>query len=234
MPLPFSRPAVIRLRRCRGGSQIRPPSVDPDVRRARRLGAPPHRVSPFGRVPFSAAKKEPKRRRGWAPMGVPAHSRATPEPPFTGDTPTPLCKISDAQNTAPGFDSFRATGPWFCAKFRFVPFHRRAWFRPAVADGTGRGAHRTEPFRKQKTGGPVSRPYGVSDKSPGQREGQASLLWGDGEAFCGGRLHGTAPTQGNTPRCRPGRGGATLSPTGARGPQCAPTQKFPAPGDNSL
>ena len=80
MPLPFSRPAVIRLRRCRGGSQIRPPPVDHDVRRVRRLGAPPHRVSPFGRVPFSAAKKEPKRRRGWAPMGVPAHSRATPRP----------------------------------------------------------------------------------------------------------------------------------------------------------
>ena len=133
-----------------------------------------------------------------------------------------------------GFHSSRATGPWCSTKFRLVPFYSRAWFRPAVADGTGRGAHRTEPFRKQKTGGPVSRPYGVSDKSPGQREGQASLLWGDGEAFCGGRLHGTAPTQGNTPRCRPGRGGATLSPTGARGPQCAPTQKFPAPGDNSL
>ena len=35
-----------------------------DTRRARRLGAPSHRVSPFGRVPFFAAKKEPKRRRG--------------------------------------------------------------------------------------------------------------------------------------------------------------------------
>ena len=130
----------------------RPPSVDHDVRRARRLGAPPHRVSPFGRVPFSAAKKEPKRRRGWAPMGVPAHSRATPGPPFTGDTPTPLCKISGAQNTAPGFDSFRATGPWFCAKFRFMPFHSRAWFRPAVAEGAGSCPRRSAPFPRTGDG----------------------------------------------------------------------------------
>ena len=36
-----------------------------------------------------------------------------------------------------GFGSFRATGPWCRAKFRPVPFHRRAWFRPAVAEGAG-------------------------------------------------------------------------------------------------
>ena len=156
----------------------RPPSVDHDVRRARRLGAPPHRVSPFGRVPFSAAKKEPKRRRGWAPMGVPAHSRATPGPPFTGDTPTPLCKISGAQNTAPGLNSFRATGPWFCAKFRFMPCHRRAWFRPAVAEGAGSEVRRTEPF-------------------PRTGDGQASVppLWGAGEIYPGRKQAGGSRTR---------------------------------------
>ena len=81
-----------------------------------------------------------------APAGPP------PAPLFTGDTPTPLCKISGAQNTAPGFDSFRATGPWFCAKFRFVPFHSRAWFRPAVAEGAGSCPRRTAPFPRTGDG----------------------------------------------------------------------------------
>ena len=160
MPLPFSRPAVIRLRRCRGGSQIRPPPVDHDVRRVRRLGAPPHRVSPFGRVPFSAAKKEPKRRRGWAPMGVPAHSRATPGPPFTGVIPIPFRRSSGAQNTVPGVDSFRATGPWSGAKFWPAPFYNRAWFRPAVAEGAGRGRAGRSRSHESGTGGSQTRPYG--------------------------------------------------------------------------
>ena len=60
-----------------------------------------------------------------------------PVPRLRGDTPIPFCKISGAQNTAPGFDFFRATGPWCCAKFRPVRFHSRAWFRPAVAEGAG-------------------------------------------------------------------------------------------------
>ena len=60
----------------RGGSQIRPSSVDRDARRARRLIG----FRPFGRVSFPAMGKKPKDRREWAPMGVPAHSRATPGP----------------------------------------------------------------------------------------------------------------------------------------------------------
>ena len=36
-------------------------------------------------------------------------------------------------------DPSRAAGPWCGAKFRPVPFYRRAWFRPAVAEGAGRG-----------------------------------------------------------------------------------------------
>ena len=139
---------------------------------------------PLGEFLFLRRKKEPKRRRGWAPMGVPAHSRATPGPPFAGDTPTPLCKISGAQNTAPGFDSFRATGPWFCAKFRFMPFHSRAWFRPAVAEGAGSCPRRTAPFPRTGDGrvwdSPLRRTTAISEI---RREGQAPPLRGDGETF---------------------------------------------------
>lgn len=34
-----------------------------------------------------------------------------PGPPFTGDTPTPFRRSSGAQNTVPGLNSVRATGP---------------------------------------------------------------------------------------------------------------------------
>ena len=46
--------------RRRGGSQTRPPSVDCDARRARRLGAPPYRVSPCGASFFPSDGKETK------------------------------------------------------------------------------------------------------------------------------------------------------------------------------
>ena len=119
----------------------------PDFPRERRRGGPmrpPANVRngfvprggfrPLGRVPFFAAKKEPKRRRGWAPMGVPAHSRTTPGPPVTGDTPTPFRKISGAQNTVSGVDSFRATGPWSAQNFGLhhftaVPGSDQPWQR---------------------------------------------------------------------------------------------------------
>ena len=109
------------------------------------------RVSPFGRVPFFAAKKEPKRRRGWAPMGVPAHSRTTPGPPVTGDTPTPFRKISGAQNTVSGVDSFRATGPWSAQNFGLhhftaAPGSDQPWQRVRV------GGRRTEPFPRTGDG----------------------------------------------------------------------------------
>ena len=160
---------------------------------------------------------------------------APPPDPIYGGYPYTFPQKFRRAKYGSGFHSSRATGPWCSTKFRLVSFYSRAWFRPAVADGTGRGAHRTEPFRKQKTGGPVSRPYGVSDKSQGQREGQAPPLRGDGEAFCGGRWEATwdRPYAGKHAKmsARPWRGNPL--PHGARGPQCAPMQKFPAPGDNS-
>ena len=102
-------------------------------------------------------------------------SGATPEPPFTGDTPTPLCKISGVQNTAPVFDSFQATGPWFCAKFRFVPFHSRAWFRPAVAEGAGSEVRRTAPFPRTGDGQASVPPLrGAGEIYPGRKQAGGS------------------------------------------------------------
>ena len=100
------------MRRRMGSPCGRPPPVDRDVRRARRLGAPYLAgFRPAGRPPLPAAAKEAKRRRGWAPMGVPAHSRSAPGPPFTGDTPIPSCNISGAQNTVTGMIPSGPLGP---------------------------------------------------------------------------------------------------------------------------
>ena len=144
------------MARRRGGSQTRPSSADHDTYRSRRLTG----FRPAGRPPLPTAAKEAKRRRGWAPMGVPAHSRATPGPPFTGVIPIPFRRSSGAQNTVPGVDSFRATGPWSGAKFWPAPFYNRAWFRPAVAEGAGRGRAGRSRSHETGTGGSQTRPYG--------------------------------------------------------------------------
>ena len=144
------------MARRRGGSQTRPSSADHDTYRSRRLTG----FRPAGRPPLPTAAKEAKRRRGWAPMGVPAHSRATPGPPFTGVIPIPFRRSSGAQNTVPGVDSFRATGPWSGAKFWPAPFYNRAWFRPAVAEGAGRGRAGRSRSHESGTGGSQTRPYG--------------------------------------------------------------------------
>ena len=187
LPLPFSRPAVIRLKHCRGGSQIRPPSVDHDVRRARRLTG----FRPLGEFLFPRRKRNQNAAGGGLRWASPPIVAPPPAPLFTGDTPTPRCKISGAQNTAPVFDSFRATGPWFCAKFRFVPFHSRAWFRPAVAEGAGSCPRRTAPFPRTGDGrvwdSPLRRTTAISEI---RREGQAPPLRSDGETFCGGEQAG--------------------------------------------
>ena len=145
---------------------------------------------PLGEFLFPRRKRN-QNAAGGVPRSPHGSSGATPEPPFTGDTPTPLCKISGAQNTAPGFDSFRATGPWFCAKFRFVPFHSRACFRPAVAGGAGSGPRRSAPFPRTGDGrvwdSPLRRTTAISEI---RREGQAPPLRSDGETFCGGEQAG--------------------------------------------
>ena len=98
------------------GLLTRPPSVGRDTRRARRLGAPPYRVSPCGASFFPNDGKETKgspgedshRRREQVPSGS---SSFSPGPPFTGDTPIPSCNISGAQNTVPGLIPFGPPGP---------------------------------------------------------------------------------------------------------------------------
>ena len=157
LPLPRSPPAVVRLRRRRGGSPARP--------------------LVFGSVSFYAEgfalRGEslcPRRQRdqnaaGGVPRSPHGSSGATPGPPFTGVIPIFFRKSSGAQNTVPGFYFFRATGPWCGAKFRPVTFYRRAWFRPAVAEGAGSEMRRSELPRKQETGGPVSHPYGMKRRS---------------------------------------------------------------------
>ena len=83
---------------------------------------------------------------------------APPGPPFTGVIPIPFHRSSGAQNTAPSFDSFRATGPWCGAKFWPAPFHRCAWFRPAVAESAGRGRAGRSRSHESGTGGSQTRP----------------------------------------------------------------------------
>ena len=94
-------------------------------------------------------------------MGVPAHSRTSPRPPFTGVIPIPFCRSSGAQNMVPGF--------WFlpghlalmrckipvCSSSppRLVPTSR--------GRGCGIGGVPIGIAPKTRNSGPVSRPYGV-------------------------------------------------------------------------
>ena len=146
---------------------------------------------PLGEFLFLRRKRNQNAAGGGLRWASPPIVAPPPAPLFTGDTPTPLCKISGAQNTAPGFDSFRATGPWFCAKFRFMPFHSRAWFRPAVAEGAGSCPRRSAPFPRTGDGrvwdSPLRRTTAISEI---RREGQAPPLRSDGETFCGGEQAG--------------------------------------------
>ena len=211
----------------RGGSQIRPSSVDRDARRARRLTG----FRPFGRVSFPAMGKKPKDRREWAPMGVPAHSRATPGPPFTEDTPIRFRKSSGAQNTVPDFIPPGPLGPGAVQNsglchFTAAPGSDQLWQMAQVGGRTGRNRSENRKragqcpaptacqTNRRDSGRGKPLPYGVTEKH---------------SAADGGRLHGTAPTQGNTPRCRPGRGGATLSPTGRGGRSAPPCKNFRLP-----
>ena len=55
-------------------------------------------------------------------MGVPAHSRSSPGPPFTGDTPTPFRKSSGAQNMVPGMIPPGPLGPGVVQNFGLCHF----------------------------------------------------------------------------------------------------------------
>ena len=87
-----------------GPRPARPPRTMTPVGR----GDPARRLTgfrPAGRPPLPAAAKEAKRRRGWAPMGVPAHSRSIPGPPeFTGAQfwrPLGRCQAREGQRLPP-------------------------------------------------------------------------------------------------------------------------------------
>ena len=134
---------MICRRCCRGGSQPRPPFVDHDVRRARRLGAPYLAgFRPAGRPPLPTAAKEAKRRRGrlTSPSGTGSLRLqfVLPRTPIYGGYPYPFPQDFRRAKYGSGYDPSRAAGPWCGAKFWPVPFYRRAWFRPAVAEGAGR------------------------------------------------------------------------------------------------
>ena len=75
---------------------------------------------PAGRVPFSSAKKEPKRRRGelrWASPPIVAHPV-----PIYGGYPIPLCNISGAQNMVPGLIPSGPLGPSTAQNFGLCYF----------------------------------------------------------------------------------------------------------------
>ncbi len=96
----------------------------------------------MGRVSFPAIGKKPKDRRGrlTSPSGTSSFRLqfVLPRTPVYGGYPYTLMQDFRRAKYGSGYDSFRATGPWCGAKFRPVPFYRRAWFRPAVAEGAGR------------------------------------------------------------------------------------------------
>ena len=93
---------------------------------------------PAGRPPLPAAAKEAKRRRGCPAVAL-RLQRIHPRAPVYGRYPYTFPQKVRRAKYGSGSRFFRATGPWCGAKFRPVTFYRRAWFRPAVAGGAGRG-----------------------------------------------------------------------------------------------
>ena len=126
------------------------------------------------------ARGDSHRRRGTSSLRL---QFVLPDPPFTG-IPLSLSARFPARKIWFRYDSSRATGPWCGAKFWPVPFYRRAWFRPAVAEGAGRG---TPDEAVPKPGGmtgetsrmgrrPQRAPYGVFNSPFGSGE-TGSVSW---------------------------------------------------------
>ena len=99
---------------------------------------------PAGRVSFPAMGKKPKDRRGrlTSPSGTGSLRLqfVLPQSPVYGRYPYTFPQNFRRAKYGSGYDFSRATGPWCGAKFWPVPFYRRAWFRPAVAEGANRGS----------------------------------------------------------------------------------------------
>ena len=142
---------------------------------ARPLGrgvSPPRR-----RVSFPAMGKKPKDRRGR--LTSPSETSSLrlqfvlPQSPVYGRYPYTFPQNFRRAKYGSGYDFSRATGPWCGAKFWPVPFYRRAWFRPAVAEGAGSGVRRTRPFQKP-AGGASPSPTGWQGKRPSAGNGRVS------------------------------------------------------------
>ena len=137
----------------------------------KKLETPPYEfwdggVRPAGRVSFPAMGKKPKDRRGR--LTSPSETSSLrfqfvlPQSPVYGRYPYTFPQNFRRAKYGSGYDSSRATGPWCGAKFWPVPFYRRAWFRPAVAEGAGSGVCRLGLLRKQETAGRCPAPTAFS------------------------------------------------------------------------
>ena len=149
----------------------RPLTVDHDARRTRRLGTPPHRVSPCEASFFPSDGKETKgspgesRGRLTAPVGPP------PDPRLRG---IPLHLSAEVPARKVWFPALVPSGPLgpdavqnsgLC-HFTAAPGSDQPWQR--VRDRRCAGRSR---FHEPGTGRPVSRPYGGRGNIPRQKTG---------------------------------------------------------------
>ncbi len=136
--------------------------------------------------------KKPKDRQGrlTSPSGTSSLRLqfVLPRTPIYGGYPYPFPQDFRRAKYGSGYDPSRAAGPWCGAKFWPVPFYRRAWFRPAVAEGAGRGTPDEavpkpggmtgETSRNRGRAATEGRPYGVFRTSFGSGvTGAVSWLW---------------------------------------------------------
>ena len=139
---------------------------------ARPLGrgvSPPRR-----RVSFPAMGKKPKDRRGrlTSPSGTGSLRLqfVLPQSPVYGRYPYTFPQNFRRAKYGSGYDSSRATGPWCGAKFWPVPFYRRAWFRPAVAEGASRGCVDRNCSEHRKRAGRCPAPAALKNHSKRDRK----------------------------------------------------------------
>ena len=102
-----------------GAHSVRPSSVDHDARRARRLGAPPYKVSPFWASSFFRGEKGTKTPPGETHIAVrnrfpPAPARSPPDPrnlrePNSSSLPVTVRRGRD--NDCPRIHAAAAVGP---------------------------------------------------------------------------------------------------------------------------
>ena len=107
------RISVMAVVRRRGGTLACPSSADHDVRRARRLGAPPLRVSPCGASFFPSDGKETKGSPGETHIAVGNRSPPAPvrSPPVPGEYGDPMLDTRASLSGAGGVMTAPASAP---------------------------------------------------------------------------------------------------------------------------